>query len=121
MFLKSIRAHQIGNPWSGNPFAPLLGSELTAAGFHAMKSSLQHRLQKLEAQRAAKTRIDRVGVLFELPDDHIGEKHVVIESRMATDRPEYEWCMFEEVPGPGRDESEGATVVARISYAERDL
>ena len=82
---------------------------------------MQYRLQKLEAQRAAKTRLDRSGVLFELPDDHIGEKHVVIGSRMATDRPGYEWCTFAEVPGPGIDESEGATVVARISYDERNL
>lgn len=86
-----------------------------------MKLSLRNRLQKLEVDRAAKSRIDRSGVLFELPADFVGERHIVVGTCMPTEWSNTQWCMFHEVPGPGKDESEGATVVARISYAERNL
>ena len=39
---------------------------------------------------------------------------------MATDWPDYEWCTFEEVPGPGWNEAEGAEVIP-IPYAHRNL
>jgi hypothetical protein len=61
-----------------------------------------------------------MGVLFLLPDDYAGEKHVVLGSRMATDEPDLEWCTFAEVPGPGRNEAEGAEIIP-ITYADRDL
>ena len=49
------------------------------------------------------------------------ERHIVVGTCMPTEWSNTQWCMFHEVPGPGKDESEGATVVARISYAERNL
>jgi hypothetical protein len=83
-----------------------------------MKSSLQYRLRKLEV---ASAKIDRRGVLFELPANFVGDRHVIAGTCTPTEWPNMRWCTFHEVAGPGKDESEGATVVARISYAERDL
>jgi hypothetical protein len=85
-----------------------------------MKASLQSRLAKLESQTRAKETMTRGGVLILLPEDYVGEKHVVLGSRMSTDWPDYEWCTFQEVPGPGRNEAEGANVIP-IAYADRNL
>jgi hypothetical protein len=86
-----------------------------------MKSSLQSRLAKLEARKSSSTeKITRNGLLFLLPEDYVGERHVVMGSRMSTDRPNYEWCVFEEVPGPGPNEAEGASITC-ISYADRNI
>ena len=83
--------------------------------------ALQTRLKKLETRpRLRAKRIRRGGVLFLLPEDYVGEKHVVLHSRMPTDWPDYEWCTFSEVPGPGRNEAEGANVIP-IDYADKDL
>ena len=85
-----------------------------------MKSSVQLRLTKLETRIRRRRNIRRGGVLFLLPEDYVGEKHVILGSRMSTDCPNYEWCTFEEAPGPGRNEAEGVNVIL-IDYADRDL
>jgi hypothetical protein len=35
-----------------------------------------------------------------LPNDFVGERHVVIVKRESTGSPYCEWCHFEERPGP---------------------
>ena len=42
----------------------------------------------------------RYGWLKPLPDDYVGERHVVIVKREPTGTPNLEWCEFEERPGP---------------------
>ena len=83
-----------------------------------MKSSLRSRLAKLEARNRATEKIIREGLLFLLPDDYVGEKHVVLGSRRPTDLPNHEWCMFQEVPGPGPNEAEGANVLLCLSETD---
>src|ERR1019366_4113935 len=40
------------------------------------------------------------GKLRRLPDDFVGERHVVVVKREATSTPNWETCEFEEWPGP---------------------
>jgi hypothetical protein len=42
----------------------------------------------------------QVGLLRRLPDDFVGERHIVVVSRKATSTPNWEACEFEERPGP---------------------
>ena len=42
----------------------------------------------------------QVGSLKKLPDDFVGERHVVVVKRRQTSTPNYESCEFEERPGP---------------------
>ena len=76
-----------------------------------MKARFGSRLEKLEARRRAAETIERAGIVIQLPDDYVGEKHVVLVSRSPTDTPNLEWCSFEERPGPGPNEAEGAAVI----------
>jgi len=85
-----------------------------------MKASVQSRLAKLESRSRARGKTIRGGVLFLLPDDYVGEKHVIMGKPMSTDSPDYEWCNFAEVPGPGPNAAEGANVI-RMAYADRDI
>jgi hypothetical protein len=85
-----------------------------------MKSSLRSRLQKLEAQRLApKGEVHRFGLLFPLPDDYVGERHVV-GSCMPTHIPNQLWCIFREMPGPGPNAAEGASIT-RMLPGDEDL
>jgi hypothetical protein len=43
----------------------------------------------------------QVGSLKKLPDDFVGERHVVVVKRQQTCTPNYESCLFEERPWPG--------------------
>ena len=52
----------------------------------------------------------RFGLLFPLPDDYVGERHVVGYC-VPTDIPNELWCTFHEVPGPGPNAAEGASVI----------
>ena len=66
-----------------------------------MRSSLRSRLEKLEMHsEQAKPLMLRYGWLKPLPEDYIGERHVVIVKREPTETPNMEWCEFEERPGP---------------------
>ena len=85
-----------------------------------MKATLRSRLEKLEAQRHAAATITRCDLLFELPEDFVGERHVVLVSRAVNASPNQAWCHFEERPGPGPNEAEGARVT-HIPYADRNL
>jgi hypothetical protein len=74
----------------------------------------------LEAQRCAAATITRSGIVAQLPDDFVGERHVVMVDCMPTDSPNQQWCIFEERPGPGPNEAEGASVIY-LSEADREI
>ena len=67
-----------------------------------MKSKLLHRLELLEARMAPLVAppFFRYGWLRRLPKDFIGEKHRVMVKRSPTGSPNFEWCEWEERPGP---------------------
>jgi hypothetical protein len=69
-----------------------------------MLSKLVARVARLEVQ-AVKTvpAIFRYGWLKPLPQDFVGERHIVIVKREQTRSPYTEWCHFEERAGPGPD------------------
>jgi hypothetical protein len=66
-----------------------------------MRSKLLSRLERLEAvSQDARQAVMQVGSLKNLPDDFVGERHVVVVKRQQTSTPNYESCEFEERPGP---------------------
>jgi hypothetical protein len=65
-------------------------------------SNLARRLKRLETRvAAAGPAVFRYGWLKSLPDDFVGDRHVAIVKRQATNSPNVEWCEFEERVGPG--------------------
>ena len=50
----------------------------------------------------------RYGWLKHLPADFTGERHVAIIKREPTNRPNIEWCEFEERMGPPPNSDEGS-------------
>jgi hypothetical protein len=84
-----------------------------------MKANLLSRLGRLETQhREARQSVMQVGSLKKLPDDFVGERHIVVVRRFPTSTPNYELCEFEERPGP---EPPGMRDQAwRIYVAEED-
>ncbi len=59
------------------------------------------RLETLEARLQPKvTRLIRYGWTTRLPADYTGERHVVVVKRTPGGSPNFEWCEFEERPGP---------------------
>jgi hypothetical protein len=84
-----------------------------------MKGNLLSRLGRLETRnQEARQSVMQVGSLKKLPDDFVGERHVVVVKRQQTCTPNYESCLFEERPGPeppgNRDQA------FRIFVAEED-
>jgi hypothetical protein len=66
-----------------------------------MKTKLLTRLERLETQyQEARQSVMQVGSLKKLPEDFVGERHVVLVKRQQTSTPNYESCVFEERPGP---------------------
>ena len=67
-----------------------------------MSKSLRARLERLEAKVGiGRVPPNRYGYIKELPEDYVGESHlVIVSSRMEGN---IEWCEFEERPGPGPD------------------
>jgi hypothetical protein len=84
-----------------------------------MKTKLLSRLGRLENHyQEARQSVMPVGSLKKLPDDFVGERHVVAVKRQQTSTPGYESCEFEERPGP---EPPGMRDSAcRIFVAEED-
>jgi hypothetical protein len=85
-----------------------------------MKATFGSRLEKLEARRRAAEIIHRAGIVIQLADDYVGERHVVLVSQSPTEMPHLEWCSFEERRGLGPNEAEGAAVIY-ISEADTRL
>jgi hypothetical protein len=66
-----------------------------------VRSRLLERIKRLEQmQELAKPSIFQYGWLKPLPEDYVGERHVVIVKR-EPESPHVEWCRFEERPGLG--------------------
>jgi hypothetical protein len=67
-----------------------------------MKSELLRRLEVLEARMATVVApvFFRYGWLRRLPKDFSGERHIVSIKTKPTNSPNFEWCEFEERPGP---------------------
>jgi hypothetical protein len=67
-----------------------------------MRAALPSRLERLEIRvEAKKPQPIRSGYLKTLPTDYVGERHVVIVKREpAGVSGTFEWCEFEERPGP---------------------
>jgi hypothetical protein len=67
-----------------------------------MRAALRSRLERLEVVvEPKKPQRFRSGYLKTLPTDYVGERHVVIVKREPARAPgNFEWCEFEERPGP---------------------
>jgi len=78
-----------------------------------MKKALVARLERLESRPETKALpAFRYGRLRPLPDDYVGERHIVTLKSEPTRSPHIEWCEFEERQGkgPALDASGGMTV-----------
>jgi hypothetical protein len=66
-----------------------------------MRRSLSTRLERLEAALVPK-QVPKFcyGWLATLPADYVEERHVVTVKRVPTVSPHFEWCEWEERPGP---------------------
>ena len=84
-----------------------------------MRVALISRLKRLEATTAGRTVVYRYGCLQALPNDFVGDRHVVIVKQQSTGSPYSEWCDFEERPGPALLNS--ADGCLRIYLAEDDM
>ena len=67
-----------------------------------MRSKLVSRLARLEAEfrREDAGTVIQIGLLRRLPNDFVGDRHVVVVRREKTGIPDWEGCEFEERPGP---------------------
>jgi hypothetical protein len=66
-----------------------------------MNTKLRSRLERLEAQtRRARQSVIRIGIVRQLPDDFVGERHIAPVERGAPGTPDRGLCGFEERPGP---------------------
>jgi hypothetical protein len=86
-----------------------------------MRAALRSRLERLEVVVAAKKpQLFRSGYLKTLPTDYVGERHVVVVKREPAGAPgTFEWCEFEERPGPAPvDAQEEDAITICIVYRE---
>ncbi len=79
-----------------------------------MKSKLITRLEKLEAIAPKQPTLIQCGWVTALPDDYVGERHLVILNREPTGSKHIEWCEFVERPGPAPRTSPHADSQVRL-------
>ncbi len=66
-----------------------------------MKQNFLSRLEKLEAITSpVRGPIFRHGYLTPLPEDYVGERHIVRVEEAPAEGVDPTWCRFEERPGP---------------------
>jgi hypothetical protein len=66
-----------------------------------MRTRLVSRLERLEARPGLSPHcVFQYGWIRPLSKAFIGERHVVVVKRKPTGSPNFEWCQFEERPGP---------------------
>jgi hypothetical protein len=84
-----------------------------------MRRPLLARLEKLEAILAAQ-QVGKIcyGWLTPLPDDYVGERHVVTISREPTRSPRFEWCQWEEREGPAPADADDVVPNDTVSQDE---
>ena len=87
-----------------------------------MRAALRSRLERLEVRvEPKKPQLFRSGYLKTLPADYVGERHVVIVKREPAGAPgNFEWCEFEERPGPAPVEAQEEDAIT-ICIVYRDL
>ena len=87
-----------------------------------MKNRILARLERLEAILAPK-QIPRFcyGWLVTLPADYVGERHIVTVSREPTISPRFEWCEWEERPGPAPIDADDDVPTPHLAEAETRL
>jgi hypothetical protein len=85
-----------------------------------MKAALLARLAKLENRpEMNEPAVMRYGWLKPLPAGFTGERHVAIIKREATDRPNIEWCEFEERVGPPPSNSDDGSFCIYMDAGEQ--
>jgi hypothetical protein len=81
-----------------------------------VRSRLLERIKRLEQmQKLAKPSIFRSGCLKRLPEDYVGERHIVIVKREPTELPNVERCRFEERPGPGPPDLDDSSLTVYLT------
>jgi hypothetical protein len=85
-----------------------------------MRAALRSRLERLElVVEPKKPQLIRSGYLKTLPADFVGERHVVIVNREPGASGDFEWCEFEERPGPAPvDAQEEDCTTIYIAYRD---
>ena len=88
-----------------------------------MRAALRSRLERLEVRvEPKKPHFFRSGYLKTLPPDYVGERHVVIVKREPSGGPgNFEWCEFEERPGPAPVDAHEEQEYTTIYIVYRDL
>ena len=80
-----------------------------------MKRGLLRRLESLEARFAPVVcPVVRYGWVKPLPKDYVGDRHTVIVKREPIGSSNFEWCQFEERPGPAPLNSEDNAFTVQI-------
>jgi hypothetical protein len=79
-----------------------------------MRRTLLARLERLEVALAPNlVPLIRYGWLLTLRADYVGERHIVTLRQERTRSPHFEWCEWEERPGP-------APSAPTVSFTEAD-
>jgi hypothetical protein len=85
-----------------------------------MNARMLSRLKRLETHPGLHPRCEyRIGLLKRLPEDYVGERHVVIVEKEGTSSSGTEWCEFEERPGPPPPGSDDG--IPRIYMSEDEM
>ena len=85
-----------------------------------MKATLLARLERLENRpETNEPAIMRYGWLKALPASFTGERHVAIVNRGPTNRPNVEWCQFEERAGPPPPNSDDRSFCIYLDAGEQ--
>ena len=96
------------------------GLEFAAGTRKLMKATLLARLAKLENRpEINESAVMRYGWLKPLPPGFIGERHVATIKREPTDRPNIEWCQFEERVGPRPPDSDDGSFCIYLDAGEQ--
>ena len=84
-----------------------------------MKRHLLARLERLEVALAPmQKRKTCYGWLLPLPADYVGERHVVTVKREPTTSPYFEWCEWEERPGPAPIDADDGVPTPYLTEAD---
>ena len=85
-----------------------------------MKAALLARLARMENRPEIKEpAVMRYGWVKPLPAGFTGERHVAIIKREPTDRPNIEWCQFEERMGSPPPNSDDGSFYIYLDGGER--
>jgi hypothetical protein len=85
-----------------------------------MKAALLSRLKRLEAHPGLRPPYAyRIGPLKRLPEDYVGERHIVIVEEEDPPSRDTGWCEFEERPGPPPPGSDDG--IPRVYVSEDEM